>query len=129
VLNAGLSCNSYRIFPVTEKNSNNCRITLLSSQDFPACSLFYPVWHCSAGNVHFRDKKPISEIKSIRFHIPQLWTCYLSKLKRARAKRLCPSNCNCYILAMQLMEEQAREYSSLLRLNLGICALPTDTYY
>ena len=60
---------------------------------------------------------------------PQLWACYLSKLKRARAKRLCPSNCNCYILAMQLMEEQAREYSSLLRLNLGICALPTDTCY
>jgi hypothetical protein len=29
------------------ENSKAYRITLLSSQDFSACSLFYPVRHCS----------------------------------------------------------------------------------
>ena len=37
----------YRILPVTGKNSSYYKITLLSSQDFPACSLFYPVWSCN----------------------------------------------------------------------------------
>ena len=30
-----LSCNHYRISPITEKNSDSCRITQLSSQDSP----------------------------------------------------------------------------------------------
>ena len=42
----GLSCNSCRIFPVTGKKIND-RIILLLSQDFPACSVFYPLWRCS----------------------------------------------------------------------------------
>ena len=29
----------------------NCRMTLHSTQNFSACSLFYPVWHCSVMNV------------------------------------------------------------------------------
>ena len=48
------SCNVYRVildllhdFHDTGKNSNAYRITLLSSHDFPACSLSYPVWCCS----------------------------------------------------------------------------------
>ena len=31
------------------EKSNAYRMTLLSSQKFPACSLFYPVWRCSIG--------------------------------------------------------------------------------
>ena len=42
VIKTGLSCNCYRIFPLTGKNGNAYRITLLSSQDFPA------VLSCSA---------------------------------------------------------------------------------
>ena len=34
VMKTELSCFHYRIFPVTGKNSNNCRINLLSSHDF-----------------------------------------------------------------------------------------------
>jgi hypothetical protein len=45
VIKTRVSCNPHRIFHVTGKNSTNYRITLLSSQDFPAYSLFYPVRH------------------------------------------------------------------------------------
>ena len=41
VLEEGLFCNYYRISPVTGKNGNDCRITLLSSQDFSVRPLFY----------------------------------------------------------------------------------------
>ena len=34
LIKAGLSCNLYRISPVTSKNNTDCSITLLSSQDF-----------------------------------------------------------------------------------------------
>ena len=43
VIKAGLSCNLCRISHVTRKNSNNCRITLLLSQDFPERPLIHPV--------------------------------------------------------------------------------------
>ena len=43
VIKSGLSCNHYRIFLVKGKNGNDCRITLLPSQEFPARPLFYPV--------------------------------------------------------------------------------------
>ena len=51
VMKTGLS---FRIFPLTGKNSNAYRMTLLSSQDFPACSLFYPVGHCSVTDLEIR---------------------------------------------------------------------------
>ena len=47
VIKVELFCNHYRISPVTEKNSNNCRIIVLWSQDFSARPLFYPVWCCT----------------------------------------------------------------------------------
>ena len=40
--------SSYRIFLAAgRKKSKTCRITLLSSQHFPACSLYYPAWRYS----------------------------------------------------------------------------------
>ena len=47
---SGTSCPTCTVMPnrgCVEK-SGNCRITLLSSQDFPAHTLFYPVGLCSA---------------------------------------------------------------------------------
>ena len=49
VLKTGLSCNRYRIFPVTGKNRDAYKVISLSWQYLPACSLFYPVWLCSVG--------------------------------------------------------------------------------
>ena len=43
----GLSCNVYRISPITGKNTKNCKIILHFSQNFPACLLFYPIGCCS----------------------------------------------------------------------------------
>ena len=53
---AGKSCKYYRISLVTGKNSNNCRITLLLSQDFPVCPLFYPVQYCSVTVFQSNDR-------------------------------------------------------------------------
>ena len=50
VKKTGLTCILYLMSSLyTGENSKTCRINLLLSQDFPACSLFdnYPVWCCS----------------------------------------------------------------------------------
>ena len=53
VIESGWSCNFYRISPCYKENSNDCRITLPSSKDFPAGPLFYPVWHSSLDYCYF----------------------------------------------------------------------------
>ena len=74
------SCVEYRvILPFLQDipcyRKNNWRITLLSSQNFPACSLFYPVWHCSVllSDVTFYVQRSTwSKGKSVDSHVSEV---------------------------------------------------------
>ena len=105
VMKAGLSCNYYKISLVTGKNSNNCRTTLLLSQNFPVrtplvlpCSVFQ--CNCiSKQRQIFIFSLPcfcfifsISLLISIR-RPSQSTPCHRRRRRRRRHNRLNPSAC------------------------------------
>ena len=57
-------------------NSNDCSITLLSSQDFPAQPLFYPVWrysvlvHCYTTVVHLKGLSKMASLSTESLLLP-----------------------------------------------------------